>query len=74
MDLSGKAALVSGGASGLGGAVVRELASRGAEVAILDRDGEKADALASELGDKTVAFQADVTDEGQVKAAVDGAV
>ena len=74
MDLSGKAALVSGGASGLGGAVVRELVSRGAEVAILDRDGEKADALASELGDETVAFQADVTDEGQVKAAVDGAV
>ena len=74
MDLSGKAALVSGGASGLGGAVVRELVSRGAKAAILDRDGEKADALASELGDDAVAFEADVTDEARVQAAVEGAL
>ena len=42
--------------------------------AILDRDGEKAQALADELGDATVAFEADVTDEGQVQNAVAGAV
>ena len=74
MDLEGTAALVSGGASGLGGATVREIVARGGRAAILDRDGDKAKALADELGDATAAFEADVTDEGQVKAAVDGAV
>src|SRR5688500_13695054 len=74
MTLEGTAALVSGGASGLGGATARELAARGARVAVLDRDGEKAKALADELGDSAAAFEADVTDEAQVQAAVDGAV
>ena len=74
MELNGRAALVSGGASGLGGATARELVARGAQVAVLDRDGEKANALAEELGDGAVAFEADVTDEAQVEAAVDGAV
>jgi 3-hydroxyacyl-CoA dehydrogenase / 3-hydroxy-2-methylbutyryl-CoA dehydrogenase len=67
-------ALVSGGASGLGAAVVREVVRRGGKAAIFDRDGEKAQALASELGDGTVAFRGDVTDESSVSAAVDGAV
>ena len=66
--------LVSGGASGLGAAVVREVLSRGGKAAIFDRDGEKADALASELGDAAVAFEGDVTDEASVEAAVSGAV
>jgi NAD(P)-dependent dehydrogenase (short-subunit alcohol dehydrogenase family) len=74
MELNGAAALVSGGASGLGGATARELVARGARVAVLDRDGDKAKALAEELGDATAAFEADVTEEGQVQAAVDGAV
>jgi 3-hydroxyacyl-CoA dehydrogenase / 3-hydroxy-2-methylbutyryl-CoA dehydrogenase len=74
MELNGAAALVSGGASGLGGATARELAARGARVAVLDRDGEKAKALAEELGDSAAAFEADVTEEAQVQAAVDGAV
>ena len=74
MDLNGTAALVSGGASGLGGATVREIVARGGRAAILDRDGDKAQALAEELGEATAAFEADVTDEAQVKAAVDGAV
>ncbi len=43
-------------------------------MAVLDRDGEKAQALAEELGDGAAAFEADVTDEAQVQAAVDGAV
>ena len=74
MELNGRAALVSGGASGLGGATARELVARGARVAVLDRDSEKATALADELGDSAAAFEADVTDEAQVQAAVDGAV
>jgi NAD(P)-dependent dehydrogenase (short-subunit alcohol dehydrogenase family) len=73
--LEGAAALVSGGASGLGAAVVRELVGRGGRVAILDRDGDRARALADELGEGVArAFEADVTDEAQVAAAVEGAV
>jgi NAD(P)-dependent dehydrogenase (short-subunit alcohol dehydrogenase family) len=74
MELNGRAALVSGGASGLGGATARELVARGAKVAVVDRDGDKAKALAEELGDAAAAFEADVTEEAQVQAAVDGAV
>ena len=74
MELNGAAALVSGGASGLGGATARELVARGCRVAVLDRDGEKAQALAEELGDAATAFEADVTEEAQVQAAVNGAV
>ena len=66
--------LISGGASGLGAAVVREVVGRGGKAAIFDRDGEKANALAEELGDAAVAFEGDVTDEASVAAAVDGAV
>ena len=74
MKLDGTAALVSGGASGLGEATVRAILARGGRAAIVDRDGDKAEALAAELGDAARAFQADVTGEDQVQAAVDGAV
>ena len=72
MELEGAGALVAGGASGLGAATARLLTEKGARVAIADREGEKARALADELGG--VAFTADVTNEDEVKAAVDGAV
>jgi NAD(P)-dependent dehydrogenase (short-subunit alcohol dehydrogenase family) len=74
MDLNGAAAFVSGGASGLGEATVREVLARGGRAAIFDRDGDKAEALAETLGDGARAFQGDVTDEASVQAAVDGAV
>jgi NAD(P)-dependent dehydrogenase (short-subunit alcohol dehydrogenase family) len=74
MELNGIAAFVSGGASGLGEATARELVRRGGRVAIADVNDEKADALAAELGDAARAFHVDVTDEGEVQAAVDGAV
>src|SRR5215208_7044317 len=74
MDLSGAQALVAGGASGLGAAAVRELAARGARVAVVDLDGERAAALVSELGDQHVSYRADVTSESDVEAAVEGAV
>ena len=74
MKLEGTGALVSGGASGLGAATARLLGERGAKVAIADRDGEKAEALAAELGDGAVALRADVTEESEVEAAVAGAV
>src|SRR3954447_21756539 len=72
MELQGTGALVAGGASGLGAATARMLAENGARVAIADLDGDKAQPLAEELGG--VGFEADVTNEDQVAAAVNGAV
>src|SRR5436190_9852144 len=72
MDLRGSGVLVAGGASGLGAATARELADRGARVAIVDLNGDAASDRARELDG--IAFKADVTAEDQVKAAVDGAV
>jgi NAD(P)-dependent dehydrogenase (short-subunit alcohol dehydrogenase family) len=71
MDIAGSAALVTGGASGLGEATVRELHARGAVVRIADVNTEKGQALASELGVEFVAC--DVREEEQVQAAVDRA-
>jgi len=70
MNLDGAGALVTGGASGLGAATARALAARGARVAIVDLDGDRAAELASELGEHAVSYQADVTDATQVEAAV----
>src|SRR5919107_2732134 len=74
MRLEGAQALVAGGASGLGAATARELAARGARVAVVDLDGERAGALAAELGEGHVSYRADVTSEAEVEAAVEGAV
>ena len=73
MKLDGIGALVAGGASGLGAATARELTARGARVAVVDRDGDRAAALAEEL-EGAVAHQADVTEEAEVEAAVAAAV
>src|SRR5256885_10786992 len=48
MRLEGRAAVVAGGAGGLGGATVRLLAGHGVGVGVLDPDGERAAALAAE--------------------------
>jgi NAD(P)-dependent dehydrogenase (short-subunit alcohol dehydrogenase family) len=68
MELRGIGALVAGGASGLGEATARQLASRGARVTIADLNEEKGAALARELGGAFV--RTDVTDEAAVQAAV----
>jgi NAD(P)-dependent dehydrogenase (short-subunit alcohol dehydrogenase family) len=67
------AAVVSGGASGLGEATTRALAARGAAVTILDLQGDKGQALAGELGGHTTFVRTDVTDEASVQAAIDDA-
>ena len=72
MELEGIGALVSGGASGLGEATARELAARGARVAIADLNAERGPALAEELGG--LFTTADVTDPERVSAAIDEAV
>jgi NAD(P)-dependent dehydrogenase (short-subunit alcohol dehydrogenase family) len=72
MNLNGTGTLVAGGASGLGEATARELAARGARVAILDLNEERGPQLAEELGG--LSTPADVTDEERVGAAVEEAV
>ncbi len=52
-DLAGKRALVTGGASGIGLACVRELARRGAHVVVADLSREAAEAVAAETGGET---------------------
>jgi NAD(P)-dependent dehydrogenase (short-subunit alcohol dehydrogenase family) len=71
LDVHGTAALVAGGASGLGEATARALAARGARVTIADLNEERGAALAEEIGGAFA--KADVTDEAQVEAAVESA-
>jgi len=70
MDIQGSAAIVTGGASGLGAATVRALHAAGAHVGILDLQADKGEALAAELGGGTRFMRTDVTDEAQVAEAV----
>lgn len=64
-------AVVVGGASGMGAATVRALRTRGAGVAILDRDHDRGNAVAAEVG--ACFFQVDVTSEDSVVQAFDAA-
>jgi NAD(P)-dependent dehydrogenase (short-subunit alcohol dehydrogenase family) len=73
MDPRGKVALVTGGASGLGGATVRALVARGARVVIADKSREQGEALANELGPGTLFADTDVTNEAAMQGAVDAA-
>jgi NAD(P)-dependent dehydrogenase (short-subunit alcohol dehydrogenase family) len=66
-------ALVTGGASGLGGATVRRLVADGAKAVVLDLPSSPGEALAAELGDSVRFVPTDVRDEAQVQAAVDTA-
>jgi len=66
-------ALVTGGASGLGGATVRRLHADGAAVVIVDLESSPGAQVAAELGERARFVAADVRDEAQVQAAVDRA-
>ncbi len=68
MDVSGKVALVTGGASGLGLATVKALQAAGARAVILDLPSSNGKAVAEEIG--ATFAPADVTSEEQVSAAV----
>jgi NAD(P)-dependent dehydrogenase (short-subunit alcohol dehydrogenase family) len=71
--LAGKIALISGGATGMGGAASKLFAAEGAKVAIVDRNLEAAQATVMEIakaGGAAIAFQADVSVAEQVNAAV----
>lgn len=70
MQLAGKFALVTGGASGLGEATVRALAAAQAKVVIADLNEEKGQALSAELGSLVQFSRTDVTAEADVRAAL----
>jgi 3-hydroxyacyl-CoA dehydrogenase/3-hydroxy-2-methylbutyryl-CoA dehydrogenase len=74
VDIRGKVAVVTGGASGLGEATVRLFRERGAKVAILDRDEARATTLVEELGPEAACFPVDVGDECSTARAVDQVV
>ncbi len=76
MDLSGKAAIVTGSGSGIGREIAVTLAAHGASLTIADRNREGAEATArqiAEAGGTARAVHVDVSDSAQVEAAVEAA-
>ena len=76
-SLAGRVALVTGGGRGLGRSMATALANRGADIAIVDLDGELADQAAAEiasLGRRALGVRADVTDRDAAGRAVDAVV
>ncbi|MBV8657161.1 MAG: 3-hydroxyacyl-CoA dehydrogenase [Burkholderiales bacterium] len=74
MQLKDAVFFVTGGASGLGAAVVRMAIGQGARAVIADRNTAAGEALANELGSQAMFAQADVADEISCKQAIDAAV
>ena len=64
--IAGRVALVTGGASGLGRAYAKHLATLSARVAIADIDADKAQRTAKDIGETTRAYRADVSDADSV--------
>jgi NAD(P)-dependent dehydrogenase (short-subunit alcohol dehydrogenase family) len=76
MNIQGQAALVTGGASGLGAQTARHLAQRGAKVAVLDRNGDGARAIAAEIvaaGGTALGLACDITQTDSALAALQAA-
>jgi NAD(P)-dependent dehydrogenase (short-subunit alcohol dehydrogenase family) len=73
MELQGRAAIVTGGAGGLGSVTAQRLAGLGMAVVVFDRDGDRAVEVAKELDGDAVGVGGDTTDDGDVTAAIDAA-
>lgn len=75
MDINGKVAVVTGGASGLGEGTTRAYVAKGGKVAIFDMNEERGNALVAELGADNVAFyNVNVASEESVETAVNAVV
>ena len=70
MDIKGKVAVVSGGASGMGLEIVKRLVSLGAKAAIFDMNAAAGEAAVAELGDAVMFADVNVTSEESVQAGV----
>ncbi|MDB6062932.1 MAG: short-chain dehydrogenase [Verrucomicrobiaceae bacterium] len=64
---TGKVAIVTGGASGIGAAVCRRIVAEGGKVAVADLNGERAAALAKEIGSAALAVQFDAAEEESIR-------
>ncbi len=69
--LSGLSALVTGGAKGIGAAVVRRLAAEGAHVVIFDRNREIAETIGGDCGKGVAVAATDLTDFAKVRALIE---
>ena len=74
MDIANSVIIVTGGASGLGQAMVERFARQGAKVAIFDFNEEAGQALATKLGDQVAFHKVNVADETSVQSAVQAVV
>ena len=69
-DVNGRVALVTGAARGIGLETARQLQMRGASVAVVDLDPDRAREAAERIGERAIGIGADVTDEGAMRGAV----
>lgn len=69
-EFKGQVAIITGGASGLGLSIAKRLAAGGATVALCDLHEDALQSAANQIGNQTIAFQLDVTNETQVSDVV----
>ncbi|MEO1226593.1 MAG: L-iditol 2-dehydrogenase [Pseudomonadota bacterium] len=73
MKLDGKIAIITGGARGIGAAIVERFVEEGARVAVADLLADEAVELAGRFGDKAIGLSLDVTDRSSIDAVVQAA-
>jgi 3-hydroxyacyl-CoA dehydrogenase / 3-hydroxy-2-methylbutyryl-CoA dehydrogenase len=74
MDIQACHAIVTGGASGLGEATTRRIVKHGGKVTVVDRDVERGNQLQKEHGEQTIFVKVDVTNEDDVRSAIEQSV